>query len=93
MPTKQPDTAAQSIDPDDAPELDEDFFATAQISKGDVVLRQATATYASRGRPRLADPKQLVSIRLDRVVVEKLRAEGPGWQSRVNELLRKAVGV
>lgn len=93
MPAKQPATGAKWIDPDDAPELDDDFFATAQITKGDVVLRAATATYATRGRPRSADPKQLVSLRLDRVVLEKLRAEGPGWQSRVNELLRKAVGV
>ena len=42
------------------------------------------------GRPRSADPKVPVSIRLDRAVVEKFRATGPGWQSRINEVLRKA---
>ncbi len=35
--------------------------------------------------------KVLVSLRLERDVVERLRASGRGWQSRVNEMLRKAV--
>jgi uncharacterized protein (DUF4415 family) len=35
--------------------------------------------------------KVLVSLRLEREVVERLRASGPGWQSRVNDMLRKAV--
>ena len=35
--------------------------------------------------------KVLVSLRLERDVVERLRASGPGWQSRVNDMLRKAV--
>lgn len=93
MPEKPPITKKPWIDPDDAPELDEHFFATGQISIGDKVLREATDTMARRGRPISDDPKQLVSIRLDRIVLERLRAQGPGWQSRVNELLRKEVGV
>ncbi len=93
MSAKKPNTDTPWIDPDDAPELDEHFFATARISRGDIVLREATSTFARRGRPPSDDPKQLVSLRLDRVVLELLRAEGPGWQSRVNDLLRKAVGV
>lgn len=93
MPRKLPDTETRWIDPDDAPELDDAFFATAQIGIGEKVLREATATFTTRGRPKSDDPKQLVSLRLDRIVLEKLRAQGPGWQSRVNELLRKAVGV
>lgn len=35
--------------------------------------------------------KVLVSLRLERDVVERLRASGPGWQSRANDMLRKAV--
>ncbi|RVV99698.1 hypothetical protein EKE94_03180 [Mesobaculum littorinae] len=45
------------------------------------------------GRPRSDNPKVAVSIRLDREVVEKFKADGPGWQTRVNEALRKAVGA
>ena len=37
-------------------------------------------------------PRQQVSIRLDADVLAKLKASGPGWQTRVNEILRKAVG-
>jgi uncharacterized protein (DUF4415 family) len=93
MSGKKPDTETPWIDPDDAPELDEHFFATARINRGDVVLREATSTFARRGRPKSEDTKQLVSLRLDRVVLERLRAQGPGWQSRVNALLRREVGV
>lgn len=38
------------------------------------------------GRP--AQGKQLISLRLDRAVIEKFRATGPGWQTRINEALR-----
>ena len=93
MPRKSPDIKPPWIDPDDAPELDDHYFATAQISIGDKVLREATDTFARRGRPPLDDPKQLVSLRLDRIVLERLRAQGPGWQSRVNAVLRREVGV
>jgi uncharacterized protein (DUF4415 family) len=41
-----------------------------------------------RGRPKSATPKKLVSLRLDQDVVDKFRATGPGWQSRINETLR-----
>jgi len=45
---------------------------------------------SSRKRgPQKAPTKELISIRLSRDVVERLRASGPGWQSRVDTLLRK----
>ena len=43
------------------------------------------------GRPPLARPKRAVSIRLDQDVIDKLKASGPGWQSRINELLKRSV--
>jgi uncharacterized protein (DUF4415 family) len=46
----------------------------------------------ARGAQR-APTKKLVSLRLDPDVLEKLRASGPGWQSRANAALRKAVGL
>jgi len=30
---------------------------------------------------------------LDREAVEKFQSQGPGWQERINEVLRKAVGL
>lgn len=45
------------------------------------------------GRPRLERPKQPVSIRLDQDVIDHFKADGEGWQSRMNEALRKAAGL
>jgi uncharacterized protein (DUF4415 family) len=44
-----------------------------------------------RGRPRSLNPKLAVSLRLEPCVVEKFRATGPGWQRRMNEVLRDAI--
>ena len=56
-------------------------------------MRQhAEAFHRRRGRPKLANARQQVSIRLDPDVLAKLKATGPGWQRRVNDILRKAVG-
>lgn len=46
-----------------------------------------------RGRPPAQNPKQSISIRLDRDVVEAFKAGGKGWQSRMNAALRKAAGI
>jgi uncharacterized protein (DUF4415 family) len=40
------------------------------------------------GRPKLENPKEPVKLRLDPDVVAALRKSGPGWQTRVNDLLR-----
>ncbi len=45
-----------------------------------------------RGRPKgsTTSDKSLVSLRLDNDVLDRFRASGPGWQSRINEVLRSA---
>ena len=48
---------------------------------------------ARRGRPRIENPRQLVSLRLDRDLLESFRSTGKGWQTRLNETLRKAAGL
>ena len=45
-----------------------------------------------RGRPA-GRSKKAVTLSLDLDLIEKLRATGSGWQSRVNALLRAAVGL
>ncbi|NGP17369.1 BrnA antitoxin family protein [Devosia aurantiaca] len=37
--------------------------------------------------------KELVSIRLDRAVLEHFQDDGPGWQERINAALRAAAGL
>lgn len=67
------------VDPDDAPELTAEWFDTAEISVGDKIVRQ--------GRPPVAHPKKLVSLRLDQEVLAAFRALGPGWQTQLNAVL------
>ena len=43
-----------------------------------------------RGRPPLAAPKLPIKLRIDVDVIEHFRATGPGWQTRINDTLRKA---
>jgi uncharacterized protein (DUF4415 family) len=49
----------------------------------------AEARVVRRGRPPSASPKQATALRLDVDVLARLRASGPGWQSRVNQVLRE----
>ena len=71
------------VDPDEAPELDDAFFARATLRNGDKVVR--------RGRPPVLHAKAPVKLRLDQDVLAALRASGPGWQTRINALLREAL--
>ena len=85
MGRKKSATAREWIDPDDAPELTEEWFDTADYYEGDKLVR--------RGRPKSDAPKEALSLRLDPDVIAHYRATGPGWQSRINETLRKAANL
>jgi uncharacterized protein (DUF4415 family) len=43
-------------------------------------------------KPAVPGAKEMVSLRLDRDVLDFFQAEGPGWQDRINAALRKAAG-
>lgn len=43
------------------------------------------------GRPAVAEVRPMLSMRVDPDILERLRASGKGWQTRVNNLLREAV--
>jgi len=71
-------------DPDDAPELTREFFRAADVYEGEKLVR--------RGRPPAGDrPKQAVKLRLSPDVLDHFRAGGPGWQTRINATLERAV--
>ena len=42
--------------------------------------------------PPVPGAKEMVSLRIDRDVLDFFQAAGPGWQERVNAALRKAAG-
>jgi uncharacterized protein (DUF4415 family) len=82
MGRKKSAIAREGIDPDDAPELTDEWFDTADFYEGDKLVRH--------GRPTSDSPKEALSLRLDPDVIAYYRATGPGWQSRINETLREA---
>jgi uncharacterized protein (DUF4415 family) len=60
---------------DEIPELTDEVFAGAAFKKG--------------GRPVSPNPRKLITIRLPASVIEKWRATGPGWQTRMAERLSR----
>ncbi len=78
---------------DDLPEWSSDQFKRAEIADNGSIIRHNTGTLTKRGRPQLENPKQQVTLRLDKIIVEKFKADGAGWQTRINQELRKIIGV
>ena len=71
-------------DPDTAPELTEEQFAEAELFDGDRFVPRG-------GRPKGSGRKELITLRLDRDMLDHFRGGGPGWQTRLNEALRASV--
>ena len=75
---------------DDNPEWTEADVARARPGAEVLPPEIVALLIRERGsRPRGSD-KQQISLRLDRDVIERFRAGGPGWQTRINEALRRA---
>ena len=60
----------------------------ATVTEGGGVAATISALRRTRG-PNKRPPKEQVAIRLDPDVVGALRASGPGWQTRVNTILKE----
>lgn len=88
--------SAKPIPDEDNPEWTAQDFASAK--KGDDIpdfIRKAFPNTRPRGRPpgsRKTDAKRQVTLRLDPDVIAEFRASGPGWQRRINDALRAALG-
>lgn len=81
---------------DENPEWTEADFARARPAAE--VLREQFGAEAvahllkpKRGRPPKAARKRAINIRLSPEVLEFFRATGPGWQTRVDEVLKSHV--
>ena len=81
---------------DDNPEWTDETTARARPAS-EVLPAHAVAALAKRapGRPAgsLTSNKERVGLRIDRDVLDRFKADGDGWQSRMNDALRKAVGL
>lgn len=67
---------------DDAPDLSAPYWAD----------KFASAT-VQRGRPKADVTKVSTTIRLDPDIIAAFKADGTGWQSRINDALRKVAGL
>ena len=72
----------------DVPELSARDIAAMRPAR-EVRPGFVAAYVRTRGRPPKAVKKVSVTLRLDSEVAKALRATGPGWQTRTNELLAK----
>lgn len=72
-------TAAAMSDPDAMPYTDEEW-ATVKPVRGP-------------GRPAGSGAKQQISLRIDTDVIEAFKAQGSGWQTKMNEVLKEWVAT
>lgn len=82
-------TQADWDDVSDNPEWTAEEMAKAKPF-ADVFPELAASARRVRGKQK-APTKQLISLRLDRSIVDAFKAEGPGWQSRINEALKRVI--
>lgn len=76
----------------DSPEITPERFAEAVAAKRKLPPAFMASLERRRARgPHKAPTKQLVSVRLDRAVIEHFKAQGPGWQTRMNDALRMLI--
>jgi uncharacterized protein (DUF4415 family) len=66
-----------------------DMRPAADVLPPDLVDMLPKRRPGQRG-PQRTPTKQQVTLRLDRDVVQRFRSTGEGWQSRINDALRKA---
>lgn len=72
---------------DDIPEATDEDFARARPLSDFPELREALERARGQRGPQQAPVKDRVGLRLDHAVVEYFRSTGPGWQSRINDIL------
>jgi uncharacterized protein (DUF4415 family) len=67
---------------------------TTSRDLAEAAFKKATTKPADLPPPRPAVPgaKEQVTLRLDRAILDHFQKDGPGWQDRINDALRKLVG-
>ncbi|WEK05422.1 MAG: BrnA antitoxin family protein [Candidatus Devosia phytovorans] len=85
------DASGELIGPDPEIERPRTSEELARFRPIDEVMPEfAEELRRSRGRPRLANAKQPVTLRLDPDVVEKFKSQGDDWRTRMAQILKDA---
>ncbi len=82
-------TRSDIDDVSDSSEITAEEMARARLFS-EVFPELAESAKRVRGKQK-APTKQLVSLRLDREVIDAFKSKGAGWQSLINETLKNAV--
>jgi uncharacterized protein (DUF4415 family) len=78
-------------EPEDGPYDPNDTAATrAFFARADLIRKGKVVRRGKRG-PQKAPTKKLVSLRLSPEVIHHFRSTGPGWQTRIDETLARAI--
>jgi uncharacterized protein (DUF4415 family) len=83
-----------NADWDDNPEWTEEDFARARPASEVHPPEVVALLVRKRGRPagsKNAQRKEQIALRVDADVLAAYKAGGPGWQSRMNAALRRAL--
>jgi uncharacterized protein (DUF4415 family) len=75
---------------EDNPEWTDADFAAARPASALPPEILAAFPRTKAGRPAGSD-KERITIRIDKDTLDRFRATGPGWQTRINEALRRSV--
>jgi len=75
---------------DDNPEWTAEDFARARPASEVLPAAAVAALVKNKGGRPAGSNKSQVTLRLDTAVLERFKATGPGWQTRINDALRKA---
>jgi uncharacterized protein (DUF4415 family) len=79
--------ATPGVPDDEIPEVTDEMLDRAVLSFGGMVLRMPRR----RGRPAGSGKKQAIKVRIDKDILAGFRATGPGWQTRINDALRRSL--
>lgn len=79
-------------DVSDNPTVTKADIAKAKSFK-DALPEHYESIQRSRGRPKVDNPKEAVTLRLDPDVVAKFKANGKNWRADMNDALRKSIGL
>ncbi len=91
-------TAAALSDPDTQRPPEDDMPFTGKIGRealADLFPPKTVKALLAphRGRPKSERPKIQFTVRFDADIVEHFRRTGKGWQVRMEDVLRKAIGL
>ena len=87
---KRSSRPAKGVDPDNPP-LTRAALARFRPSR-EVVPRIVESYLKRKGRPPVGETSKVqVTLRLDPAVIAHFKARGPGWQTRINEVLVKSI--